>query len=375
MPDPASDGATREPARRARAGYIDWMRGLAVLVMILAHVVDAWTVTGPTRQSRPYFWFMVVAGMGAPMFLWLAGLAVPLAAHARMRRGASRTEASWTLQKRGSQIFGLAMLFRLQAYVFSAGATLYGMLKVDILNVMGLSLAAAGWCWGRGRTRNARLAIAVAATVAVVVLSPLLRAWAWPGALPDFIEAYLRPAPNRSTFTLFPWSAFVFAGLALGEWLASTPAERRDARFHLWCLLGGAGLAISAYHLSFRPTLLTGSQFWTTSPAFFGIRLGALMATFGLAYLVLRPGGAWAAHSRPRSWSPMELLGRTSLFIYWVHVELVYGIFSRPLHKRLSLEGALVAFVLFTFVMLAIAMAKTKYWDRQEPWRMPNAER
>ena len=47
------------------------------------------------------------------------------------------------------------------------------------------------------------------------------------GAAPDFIEWYLRPPPNRSTFTLFPWSAFVFAGLALGEWLATTPDERR----------------------------------------------------------------------------------------------------------------------------------------------------
>jgi uncharacterized membrane protein len=361
-------GAASTPPR-SRAGYIDWMRGLAVLVMILAHVVDAWTVLGPTRQSRAYFWFMVVAGMGAPMFLWLAGLAVPLAAHARLRRGASIRDASWSLQKRGWQIFGLALVFRLQAYVFSAGATLYGMLKVDILNIMGLSLVAAGWCWGRGRTRDHRLIIAIAATVAVIVLSPLLRAWTWPGVLPDPIEWYLRPAPNRSTFTLFPWSAFVFAGLALGEWLASTPPARRDARFHLWCLLGGAAIGVSAYYLSFRPTWLPGSQFWTTSPSFFAVRLGALIAMFGMLYLVLRPDGAWARITWPRAWSPMELLGRTSLFVYWVHVELVYGIFSRPWHKRLSLEGALVAFAVFTVVMLAITMAKTKYWDREEPWK------
>ena len=79
------------PSPRSRAGYIDWLRGLAVIIMILAHAVDSWTVLGPTRQSRPYFWFMVLAGMGAPLFLWLAGLAVPLAAHARMRRGADRS--------------------------------------------------------------------------------------------------------------------------------------------------------------------------------------------------------------------------------------------------------------------------------------------
>src|SRR6478735_10313592 len=79
-------GSVAGPAR-ARAGYIDWLRGLAVVIMILAHAVDSWTVLGPTRHAQPYFWFMVLAGMGAPLFLWLAGLAVPLAAHARLRRG------------------------------------------------------------------------------------------------------------------------------------------------------------------------------------------------------------------------------------------------------------------------------------------------
>lgn len=355
------------PARRWRAGYIDWMRGLAVIVMIVAHAVDSWTVTGPTRQTTGYFWFMVVAGMGAPLFLWLAGLAVPLAAHARLRRGATIAEASWTLQKRGWQIFALALLFRLQAYVFSAGATAYGMFKVDILNIMGLSLVAVAWCWGRARTSGARIAIALAATFAVLVLSPPLRAWAWVGVLPDPIEWYLRPPPARSTFTLFPWSAFVFAGLALGEALATLTPDRYR-RFHGACAAGGAALAIAAYQLSFLPTLLPGSTFWTTSPAFFAMRLGAIVATLGLLYFILHPGGLWARLSVPRTWSPMELLGRTSLFVYWVHVELVYGVPSLPLHKALSLEAALAACAVFTVLMLLLSMLKTKYWDRETPW-------
>ncbi len=291
-------------ARRARAGYIDWMRGLAVVVMILAHVVDAWTVTGPTRQSRPYFYFMVIAGMGAPLFLWLAGLAVPLAAHARMRRGATLAEASWTLQKRGWQIFGLAMLFRLQAYVFSAGATLYGMFKVDILNIMGLSLVAAGWCWGRSRTRAGRVALATAATIAVLVLSPLLRVWAWPAMVPDPLEWYLRPPPARSTFTLFPWSAFVFAGLALGEWLAAVvergPRPLPRGLPHRWRRARGRPRTSCR---SSRPWL-PGSKFWTTSPAFFGIRLGAMIATFGVLYFLLQPGGPVVAPDAPARLEP-----------------------------------------------------------------------
>ena len=368
MPELAPQGPPSATPSRQRAGYIDWMRGLAVLVMILAHVVDAWTVTGPTRQTRPYFWFLVLAGMGAPMFLWLAGLAVPLAAHARMRRGASLVEASRTLQRRGWEIFGLALLFRLQAYVFSAGATLAGMLKVDILNIMGLSLVAAGWCWGRGATPRARVGIGLVVMAAILVLTPLLRVWAWPGALPDALEWYLRPPPARSTFTLFPWSAFVFAGLAVGEIVALTPVARQ-ARAHAVWVTTGVALIATCWWLSFQPTLLPGSKFWTTSPAFFGLRVGALIAVFGLLYFILRPGGLWHRLTWPRNWSPIELLGQTSLFVYWVHVELVYGLFSRPLHKSLSFTRAIAAFVLFTGVMLALTMLKTRYWDKQTPWR------
>jgi uncharacterized membrane protein len=363
-------GSVARPAR-ARAGYIDWLRGLAVIIMILAHAVDSWTVLGPARQTRAYFWFMVLAGMGAPLFLWLAGLAVPLAAHARMRRGASPEQASWTLQKRGWQIFGLALLFRLQAYVFSAGASLYGILKVDILNIMGLSLVAAGWLWGRGRTRSDRVITALGVMVGVLVLSPLLRVWGWPGLVPEPLEWYMRPGAARSTFTLFPWSAFVFAGLALGEWLAHVPADARN-RFHAWCLAGGAAIAVAAYQLSFQPTLLPGSKFWTTSPAFFAIRLGGMLAVFGLLYFLLRTGGGWSRLTLPRAWSPMELLGRTSLFIYWVHVELVYGVASLRLHKALSFDVALIAFAIFTVGMLALAMLKSRYWDNYMPWRTPD---
>lgn len=377
---PASATTLPAPTPTRREGYIDWMRGLAVVVMIFAHAVDSWA-RQDQRQSQAYFWFLVVAGMGAPMFLWLAGLSVPLAGHARMRRGASLVEASRGLQVRGWQIFGLALLFRLQAYVFSPGASLAGLLKVDILNVMGVSLVTVAWLWGRSASSLARIGWGCALTVGVVVLSAPLRAWAWPAVLPDFIEFYLRPQPDRTTFTLFPWMAFVPAGLVVGELLAvarvaarggalATTFQKavgalRGARLHIIILAAGLALGCMSYWLSFRPTLVPGSQFWTTSPAFFFIRVGALTAVLGLLYFVVHQRSPWQRFTLPRLWSPMEQLGRTSLFIYWIHVELAYGIFSRPLHKSLSFGGALAASTLFTLGLLGVSVAKTVFWDRR----------
>ena len=51
-------------------------------------------------------------------------------------------------------------------------------------------------------------------------------------------------------------------------------------------------------------------------------------------------------------------MGRASLFVYWIHVEMVYGFFSRPIRRSLSLEGAMVAYVLFTVFLLGLVRLK-----------------
>ena len=49
--------------------------------------------------------------------------------------------------------------------------------------------------------------------------------------------------------------------------------------------------------------------------------------------------------------TPLERLGRHSLFIYWIHVELVYGYASWLWRQRLPLWGTVIAFVLFCALM------------------------
>src|SRR6185369_17843519 len=63
----------------SRRVYIDWARGIAVLVMIWAHTMDAWT-RAADRHGVAYRDAAVLGGFAAPLFLWLAGLAVVLAA-------------------------------------------------------------------------------------------------------------------------------------------------------------------------------------------------------------------------------------------------------------------------------------------------------
>lgn len=357
------DAPTDASQRHPRRGYLDWMRGLAVLIMIEAHVVDSWATTAG-RDTAPFRWSMILAGLGAPLFLFLAGVAVALSAGAKGRRTGDAAAASGVVARRGLEVFGLAFVFRVQSWIlgWSPARTL---LKVDILNVMGPSIAAAAVVWGRVRTTRGRVVALGVAAALIALLTPIVRELAWLGVLPDPIEAYARPVRPFTSFAFFPWSGFVFAGAVIGVLLDERRAS--ETRTNLMIFAGGCTLALAAYGASFMPSPYARSEFWTSSPAFFLLRTGLMTLAIPLAYL-------WQSRRADARWSPLQQLGRSSLFVYWIHVELVYGLISLPLHKALTLRQAWLAFAAFSVLMLLCSMGKDRvvaWWRGEGPRTAP----
>jgi uncharacterized membrane protein len=339
-----------------RREYLDWLRGLAVLIMIEAHVIDSWTRL-PDRTTPRFFDSMILGGFGAPLFLFLAGMAVALSAGAKLQTSGDARAASRAVMRRGVEILGLAFLFRLQAWALGWSPPWY-LFKVDILNIMGPSIVAAAALWGMVDTTARRVVILATATIVLGFVTPLVRNVAGLSALPDPIEAYITPVRGLTNFTFFPWTGLLFAGTLAGVILERTRDVARERWTAIAFLLVGLGIAVLAHVLSFRPMLVPGSRFWTTSPAFFFLRVGIMVAAIGCAY-------AW--ESRPgarRKWSPVKQLGRTSLFIYWIHVEMVYGVISIPLRRNLSLTGAWIALGLFCLFMLWCSIMKDRIAGR-----------
>jgi len=322
--------------------------------MIEAHTIDSWTAQ-PWRTIDAYWYGQLIAGMSAPLFLFLAGVSVSMASGSRVRRGTPVDEAAATMIRRGGWIWVLALLFRIQSFVVSPGSTLYGILKVDILNVMGPAIAGAALVWGLARRRLPQILSLAAIACAISLVTPLVRSANWLTPLPDVIEGYLRPLPGRTTFAFFPWTGFVFAGAALGVVLDAIREQQSERRLQ-WCFAGvGAAIASVAYACSYLPSPYQESHFWTSSPSFFFLRIGLIVASFSVAYL-------WEHRPTGARFSPLQQFGRTSLFVYWVHVELVYGFISTPLHRHLSLIQWAIAYVLFTSLMFWASM----WWSRRE---------
>jgi len=336
-----------------RRGYIDWLRGVSVLIMIEAHTLDAWTRLD-ARHNSTYGWAMIIGGFAAPGFLFLAGLAIALAAGSRLRRGLSDSETAVLARRRALQIFGLAFLFRLQSWLISGGDPVQALLKVDILNIMGLSMLAAALLWSAGRARWDRAAWMLAATVAVAMITPVVRATPLISPLPDPIEWYIRPIPGRGTFTLFPWAGFLLAALPIGIWLDTARTPDAERRVNIALAVIGLVVAAGGYAASYLPAIYRDSSFWTTSPTFFFLRLGILILSLPVAY-------AWNALWTGRS--VMQEFGQASLFVYWIHVELAYGVLSGPIHKSLTLGQAFTAYAIFTVALFGAAKLKNQIVD------------
>jgi uncharacterized membrane protein len=357
--------AGASPSSPRRLSYIDWMRGLAILIMIEAHVIDSWTRL--TERGRLAFGCAaVLAGFAAPTFLFLAGVGVALGASSRAKRTGDPGAAAASVRRRGWEIFGLAFLFRIQAYMLHPKAMLAGVLKVDILNIMGPSIVAAAAVWQAGHNLRRRLLLLGGCALAVTLLTPIVRTAPGLAWLPDPIEWYLRPVPGRNNFTFFPWAGFVFAGALVGVLIAQPRDAAAERRFHAILAPSALLFAAACYAGSYLPSIYAESNFWTSSPMFFLLRVGIVTAALSGAYF-------WEQRRRmlplTRPWSPMALFGQSSLFVYWVHVELVYGIATRPLQKNLSFETSLLYLAFFSLFMFALTLLKNWGVARWKTWR------
>ncbi len=408
---------------KSRLAYIDWARGLACVLMFQTHCYDSW-LSPQARQSRFFMYSQLGGTFPAPLFLFLAGMSLALVTEKLWRKDVAPAQIARTTIGRGAEIFVFGLLFRLQEYVVAWGwAPKSDLLRIDVLNTIGLSMMLMGVvCWivsllfltrWRSKTNEgapplprslrqewdtmprALLVFVAAATALLISLltPPLWTTWR-PTWLPWPLESYIDGVHNLGTpqsglFPIFPWTAFAFAGLAVGFILQSDWARAQEAKTFITVGLAGGVLIEFARWLDAQPHQLYAVQdYWRTSPSFFLIRVGMLLVILSASYIWCRwglgqglgqqslgqqspgqqgagksnEGKSSAGKSSAGFWgfSPLILLGQASLLVYWVHIEFVYGRVSILPKRRMTIGAASVGLLVITLAMLALAYIRTK---------------
>ncbi len=360
---PATTAAAPTPGR---IDAIDWLRGLAVVLMIQAHGFDAW-LRPDAKVGAAYGAIRFLSGLPSRMFPLLVGVAAAIKFESQLRKGVAPASMRAQTWKRGLLVIGLAYLFRLQEYTLAgfhgSWETLF---RVDILNCIGASLIVLAFVATPRRGRP-QIAASLAAVAIFVGLGPVIGPAHFPAWIPRPLSSYFGGQRPMAWFTLFPWAAWMLVGVAVGHlWLRfGRDAAGRARVFLLSGVIGGAmtGTVILIRRLDPYVIRYPSELVQQMGPGSFFYRLGILGITAALAWAVTRISG--------KRFSPMRQLGQTSLLIYWIHVDLCYGGVSRALRAGLSIPWATAWIALLTLLMLGVSLAKTRYARPTLEWLRP----
>jgi uncharacterized membrane protein len=358
--------------KMSRLAYIDWMRGLACVLMFQTHCYDSWLSPEARKSSSLIKWSQLGGTLPAPLFIFLSGVSFALVTERLREKNLERGAIARQTILRGAEIFGMGLLFRVQEFALGYPWSPWtDLLRVDVLNILGLSMMLMGvlcWITGSGPVAAARLRTLIAAvfTAAIVAMAtPPLWTTHRPRFLPWPLESYINGVhifdkPQPWLFPLFPWSAFAFAGLAVGSFLFSEFAKRKVSL--AFVLLGGTGILaclLSIFFDSSPVRLYAVYDYWHSNPDFVLMRCGVLLIILFLACAWCRWGLA------QKGFSPIIQLGKTSLLVYWVHIEFVYGRFSILPKGQCSALKASAGLLIIFVAMVGLSLART-YWKRRK---------
>jgi uncharacterized membrane protein len=373
-----------------RLAYVDWMRGLACVLMFQTHCYSSW-LAPEGRKTAVYAWSQLGGTLPAPLFIFLSGVSFALVTEKLWEKGTRQSAIAKKTISRGAEIYGLGLLFRIQEFVLGYPISPWtDLFRVDVLNILGLSMMLMGvLCWAVafswrsqdaaaqpktvstkrtvvGKWRNRGIAGALGVAAIVALLTPVLWTTSRLRSLPWPMESYLNGVhtfgrPQAWLFPIFPWVGFAFAGLAVGFFIWSDFAKEGETS--AFAAIGGTGALACILSLFFDagPIRLYDPaiyDYWHSSPSFFLTRCGLVLIILFLAYAWCRWGFA------QKGFSPMVQLGQTSLLVYWVHIEFVYGRLSILPKGRCGIATATAGLVTIFVAMLALSIWRTRWKKR-----------
>ncbi len=329
-----------------RLSYLDWVRGIAAVIMLQGHVFNSLTRTD-LRGGGPYIFSQFVGGMPPAIFLFLTGVTLAFLMDSSERKDVPAGDRVWISLKRAGFLLGVAFLFRIQLWAFSSPRNVSDIFRVDILNCMGFAIVIASVMAIFKTVERVRLCAVLG--LAIAAASPMISDIDWSSA-PELVKNYL--VPSGQFFGFFPWAAFLFFGMSFGS-IHRTLNEKEVGQTMQWMGLGGLVLAFGGYCFSNIPmSIYAKSDFWLNGPTLILIKTGVILIGIAFAYV-------WTLQTAAQTWSWVRQFGVTSLLVYWVHIELVYGRWLGAFKESLTIGQTVLAAIAVTLLMLLLSVIKT----------------
>ena len=284
----------------------DWLRGIAVVVMIQTHALSL--LRPELRTGTLWTRLQWIDGLVAPAFIFSAGFSLALVQVRGAAVGARWPRLRKTLRRLGEVLLVATLvnwmwfpLLREPRWIF----------RVDILHCIGLSLL---------------IALPILAALAP---RPLVLRWVALGLaalafgispLAEHVHGPLAALANGSTgsvFPLLPWAGYVYLGASAGA-TAAAGDVRALARWVAGLLALGVALWLLTPQLT---AAYPPHEFWVTNPANHARRWTQVCALVLVLMAAERSQGRWRASALVKF---IEVFGTSSLAGYFFHQMLLY---------------------------------------------------
>ncbi len=292
--------------KKQRLYFIDYMKFLAVLLMIQGHTfrILLWE---PARQQGWYRIHEFIHGVTAPAFMFAAGFVFYIVTRRHWPDMLRFGRSFWKRIRRTFDIIFLGYILHIQS--LSLYRTLHlstkriGIsLQTDVLQSIGVSLLALQILAFISRKRTIFLILTAISSFLIFYFATPVLSLNLPRT--NFFTSYLSP---QSLFPLFPYAGYVFSGVIFSFIFYKFKEKKKEILYFIIAGLLGVVFVLLGLFAPFH---------WRTRVIF---------SKFGLVLLLLIISRLFELIKNEKFRKYLVILGEESLFLYLSHLVILFG--------------------------------------------------
>lgn len=354
-------------ATKKRFAFIDLYRGWALLFMIETHIFNA--MLRPELRASEWFKHLTfINGLVAPSFLFISGFAFTIASQRKLEAFRQYKFDFWRQLGRIVLIWLVGYSLRLpylslQKMLHKATPEeILPFLSVDVLHCIAFGLLLMFILRLLIKSDTIYNAILAVITLVSFIFAPLVYKIDFTQFMPLPLANYFNEQ-HGSLFPLFPWLGFMLAGSLISYYYMMFKNRNEEARFLKLAMRWGIALIlVGAFVLWFPLDMLDYISKVVPNQFFFLLRLGIVVVLLiSLRYYEL---------SRNTTESFVLEVGRESLLVYWLHLQVIY----RKIYQDTTIYSIVgerfdfIQCILASFALAGLMVLSAIVWGRIKKW-------
>lgn len=315
--------------QKPRLVHIDWLRGVAVLLMVMVHAAATWQPGAISTTGLLAYVISGLGGLAAPLFVTLAGW------------GLSKSNLS--LRK----IFVRVVFFSIMQLMLNLSAPhLFETFTPGVLTLFALlTLSAPLW------KKMSNISVVLLMLVLLFIPSIIENPGGWGDRVAvGSIKIFIIHLFWSGTYPLFPWLIFALLGHLI--------AQKVDAPIRG---LMGVGFLIMAVAIRISQS----QQIAFASPSGEGVLTFFPANTPFLIGAILGVGVIWRVVERYAvNWQPMSALGQRSLTVYILHFIPFYFLHQLDENGSWSALTCGIVVLIYTIMWLPLMYVSGRYFPK-----------